>query len=126
LPYEEDTLRLVLTKNEQFSMASLYKHCAFSGVIDMRMEELWHSKIPLKVTNFVWLVYQNRVQTVDNLIRNFFWKRDSKCSLCLGVESVDHLIFECPVEGFVWSVIKEGMGWGRTPKSVKEFNDSFF
>jgi hypothetical protein len=95
-------------------------------VIDMRMEELWHSKIPLRVTNFVWLVYQNRVQTVDNLIRNFFWKRDSKCSLCLGVESVDHLIFECPVEGFVWSVIKEGMGWGRTPKSVKEFNDSFF
>jgi hypothetical protein len=70
------------------------------------------------------LVYQNRVQTADNLIREK-WKGDSKCSLCLGVESVDHLIFECPLAGFVWSVIKEGMGWGRTLKSVKEFNDEF-
>jgi hypothetical protein len=46
---EEDTVRWALTKNGQFSVASLYKHCVFSGVIDMRMEELWHSKIPLKV-----------------------------------------------------------------------------
>jgi hypothetical protein len=37
---------------------------------------------------------------------------------------VDHLIFECPLAGFVWSVIKEGMGWGGL-KSVKEFNDEF-
>jgi hypothetical protein len=46
---EEDTVRWALTKNGQFSVASLYKHCVFSGVIDMRMEQLWHSKIPLKV-----------------------------------------------------------------------------
>jgi hypothetical protein len=52
----------------------------------MRMDELWHSKIPLKVNFFVWLVYQNRVQTTQNLIRKK-WKRDSKCSMCLGVES---------------------------------------
>jgi hypothetical protein len=38
---------------------------------------------------------------------------------------VDHLIFICPLAGFVWSVIKEGVGWGRSPKSVKEFNDEF-
>jgi hypothetical protein len=25
----------------------------------------------------------------------------------------------------VWTVIKEGMGWERPPKSVKEFNDEF-
>jgi S-adenosylmethionine:diacylglycerol 3-amino-3-carboxypropyl transferase len=70
---EDDTVRWALTKNGQFSVASLYKHCVFSGVIDMRIEELWHSKIPLKVNFFVWLVYQNRVQTANNLIRKK-WK----------------------------------------------------
>jgi hypothetical protein len=38
---------------------------------------------------------------------------------------VDHLIFTCPLASFVWSVIKEGVGWGRALKSVKEFNDEF-
>jgi hypothetical protein len=121
---EEDIVKWALTKNGLFSMTSLYKHCVFSGVVDVRMEELWNSKIPLKVKNFVWLVYQDRVQTADNLIKKK-WKGDSRCSLCLGVESVDHLIFICPLAGFVWSVVKEGVGWGRTPKSVKEFNDEF-
>jgi hypothetical protein len=44
---------LALTKNGQFPVTSLYKHCAFSGVIDVRMEELWNARIPLKVRNFI-------------------------------------------------------------------------
>jgi hypothetical protein len=69
LSEEEDTIKWALTKNGLFSVASLYKHCAFSGVVDVRMEELWNSKIPLKMKKFVWLVYQNRIQTAGNLIR---------------------------------------------------------
>jgi hypothetical protein len=38
---------------------------------------------------------------------------------------VGHLIFERPLTVFVWSVIKEGMRWERSPKSVKEFNDEY-
>jgi hypothetical protein len=70
---KEDTIKWALTKNGMFSVASLYKHCTFSGVVDVRMEELWSSKIPLKVKFFVWLVYQDRVQMADNLIKKK-WK----------------------------------------------------
>jgi hypothetical protein len=31
------------------------------------MEEMWHSKLHLKVKNFVWMVDTNRIQIVDNL-----------------------------------------------------------
>jgi hypothetical protein len=64
---KEDFVRWALSNNGQFSTTSLYKHCSFSGVIDVRMEELWKSELPLKVRNFLWLVYRGRIQTVDNL-----------------------------------------------------------
>jgi hypothetical protein len=31
------------------------------------MEELWQSKLPLKLKIFMWLVHRNRLQTADNL-----------------------------------------------------------
>jgi hypothetical protein len=64
---KEDFVRWALSNNGQFSTTSLYRHCSFSGVIDVRMEELWKSELPLKVRNFLWLVYRGRIQTVDNL-----------------------------------------------------------
>jgi hypothetical protein len=46
---EEDTVQWCLTKNGRFSTASLYQHCSFSVVLDVRMEEMWQAKLPLKL-----------------------------------------------------------------------------
>jgi hypothetical protein len=46
----------------------------------------------------------------------------NKCKLCLNEESVDHLIFTCPLSAFVWSVIK-GLNWKKLPKSVKDVKE---
>jgi hypothetical protein len=86
------------------------------------MEEIWNAKIPLKVRNFLWMVFQGRVQTTDNLSKKA-WKGENKCKICLEEESVDHLIFTCPLSAFIWSVIKEGLNWERLSRSVKKFND---
>jgi hypothetical protein len=64
---EEDSVRWMLTPHGQFITASLYRFCTFPGVRDFKMEEMWRSKLPLMVKNFVWLVMRNRIQTVDNL-----------------------------------------------------------
>jgi hypothetical protein len=117
LSEEVDTICWALTKNRQFSIASLYKHCASSGVIDVRMEEMWNARIPLKVRNFSWLVFQGRIQTTDNLSRKA-WRGEVRCKFCIQVENVDHLIFTCPLSAFVWSVIKEGLNWEKTLKSI--------
>jgi hypothetical protein len=57
----DDSVRWALTSHDQFTMHSLYVHWSFSGVRDLKIEELWHSKLPLKIKNFVWLVLRNRV-----------------------------------------------------------------
>jgi hypothetical protein len=73
----EDSIRWAMSLNGQFSTSSLYRHCS-SGVVDVRMEELWRSKLPLKIKNFLWLVFSGRIQTMDNLKKKR-WKGEEKC-----------------------------------------------
>jgi hypothetical protein len=61
LTTEEDSVKWALTPHGQFTVHSLYTHWSFLGVRYLKMEELWHSKMPLEVKNFVWLILQNRV-----------------------------------------------------------------
>jgi hypothetical protein len=44
LSEDKDNIWWALTKNEQFSVALLYKHCASSGVTNVRMEEMWNER----------------------------------------------------------------------------------
>jgi hypothetical protein len=88
----EDTIKWALSSNGQLSTSSLYRHFSFSGVVDVRMEELWNPKLPLKIKNFLWLVFRERIQTVDNL-RKKKWKGDEKCKFYLESEFVNHLLF---------------------------------
>jgi hypothetical protein len=69
---------VAVTSHGQFTMHSLYTHWTFPSVRDLKMEELWHSKMSLKIKNFVWLVLWNRVQTTDNLGRKK-WRGNKLC-----------------------------------------------
>jgi hypothetical protein len=102
----EDSARWDLTPHGQFTTLSLYRHMPFPGVIDMVMEELWNSKLPLNIKNFMWLVHRNRVQTANNLGRKQ-WKGSKFCQFCQGEESVDHLMFKCPIVVFMWAVLRD-------------------
>jgi hypothetical protein len=54
-------------------------------------------------------VYRGRIQIVDNLKRKR-WKGEGKCQFFLERESVDHLLFRCPMEVYVWVVIRDVLG----------------
>jgi hypothetical protein len=88
------------------------------------MEELWHSKLPLKIKNFMWLVHQNRVQTADNLGRKQ-WKGSKLCHFCQAEENADHLFIRCPIAMFVWAVLRDALSWRELPKSVGDFKEKF-
>jgi hypothetical protein len=105
---EVDSVRWMLTTHGGFTTASLYRHWSFPEVRDVIIEEMWRSKLPLKIKNFMWLVQRGRLQMVDNLIRKQ-WKGGKFCQFCQAEKSVDHLMFECPVAVFVWAVIRDGL-----------------
>jgi hypothetical protein len=86
-------------------------------VSDVRMEEMWKTKIPLKVRNFIWLIYHNRVQIVDNLIKKQ-WKRDKNYKFCNEETMVSGLpALWMPVVILMWSVMRDGLKWKQTTKS---------
>jgi hypothetical protein len=115
----DDSIRWVLSPSGQFSTSSLYIHCSFSGVVDVRMEELWSSKLPLKIRNFLWLVFTEWIQTIDNLKKKR-WKGEEKCLFCLERESVDHLLFRCSLSVYIWVVVRDVLEWDAIPKGVKK------
>jgi hypothetical protein len=117
-------VRWTLTPHDQFTTSSLYRHWTFPGVRDLMMEELWHSKLPLKIKIFVWLVHRNRVQTSDNLGRKQ-WKGSKIHQFCQAEESVEHLIFRCLIAVFVWVVLRDGMKWRGIPRSMGGFKENF-
>jgi hypothetical protein len=67
------------------------------------MDELCHSKLPLKIKNFMWLMHRNRMQTADNVERKQ-WKVSKLCHFCQVKENADHLFFRCSIVVFVWAV----------------------
>lgn len=49
------------------------------------------------------------------------WKGEKKCSLCGKLENTDHILFDYVMAEFVWSCVKEALGWDRTPRSMDDF-----
>lgn len=49
LSAEEDMVTWALEASGKFSTKSLYKFMKNSGQIDLRMTEIWNSRLPLKI-----------------------------------------------------------------------------
>jgi hypothetical protein len=33
------------------------------------------------------------------------------CAMCDGMESIDHVLFLCPMASFIWTWIRESVDW---------------
>jgi hypothetical protein len=98
-----DNVRWKWTPNKQFSVKLVYLHLT-RDENRVAYREIWKAKIPLKIKIFMWMVAQRAILTKDNLIaRN--WQGDPNCYLCGSIESVDHLLFQCPISRVVWGVL---------------------
>jgi hypothetical protein len=52
-----------LEKSGKYSTKSMYKYLLHRGVNNKRMRRLWKSKLPMKMKIFIWLAFQNRIQS---------------------------------------------------------------
>lgn len=58
---EEDGIVWGLEKSSQYSTKSMYRHLSFGGVINTNMQEMWRSRVPLKVSVFLWQMLQDKI-----------------------------------------------------------------
>jgi hypothetical protein len=96
----KDEVRWKWLNMKQFTVKLVYQqltkdHCGQSYQVIKK------TKIPLKIKIFMWMVAQRAILTKDNMLsRN--WHGDPGCYFCGFVETVDHLLFQCPVAKVVW------------------------
>jgi hypothetical protein len=77
-----------------FTTASLYRELFFPGVINRELMDVWGASLPLKIKVFVWQVYNDKIQSEEQLCKRN-WPRESGCKLCGEKETTDHIIFGC-------------------------------
>lgn len=99
-----DDHKWLLNSNGEFTISSLWD--------DIRLhypKVPWHSSIWFsghipKCSMITWLAIHNRLYTGDRLVL-FGTIPVSCCSFCHGIESHDHLFFNCPFTSQVWTDI---------------------
>jgi len=106
---DPDQVIWVLEKSKTYTIKSMYRFLTFRGVINKRFQQLWRSKLPMKLKVFMWLALQNRLQT-GTALEEKKWKGDQRCGLCRVDEDVDHILFRCVMAQFTWSCLREALG----------------
>lgn len=102
LTEDEDKISWALTANSTYSMRSAYE-VQFYGLSESPLlHRVWEIKAEGKINFFLWLILQNMVSTADHLATRG-WPHNDLCSLCdQEVESIKHLLLECPFAKEVW------------------------
>ena len=106
-------------KNGKISVKSIYKHLFWNDEGE-EVKHLWKAKLPLKVKIFMWLALQDSILTKDSLLK-IKWKGSPACAFCQDAESVRHLMFECPVIKYVWSLMAYILGAAVRPSSFSQY-----
>jgi hypothetical protein len=120
----DDKVTWKLEKLGKYSTRSMYRYITFAGVVDVRMMEIWNSKIPLKVKIFLWMAWHDRIQTTQQLkTRN--WDKADVCKFCDKEELDNHLLFQCPIARILWCCVRDSLGWPSAPISITNFQDLF-
>ncbi|CAN0913540.1 hypothetical protein LINGRAHAP2_LOCUS27995 [Linum grandiflorum] len=77
----------------------------FFGEPAFPAKTVWANCVPTKVQGFVWLVYNKRIDSMDNLQRRGL-QIANRCVLCdRHIEIVDHMFLRCDFSTKVWAMI---------------------
>jgi hypothetical protein len=68
----------------------------------------------------MWMACHDRIQC--GLLKKKQWSGTEECFSCGKLESSYHILFQCPIVVFLWSFMKDYLGWETSPFSW----DSFF
>lgn len=116
-----DIVKWNLTNSGKFSVKCLYDYTTKSDT-GPSYKYIWKAKIPLKIKIFIWLVAQKAILTKENMVKRK-WQGDPTCYFCNSTESVDHLLFSCPIAKVVWGVVAMCFNQDNRPSSYEQYWD---
>jgi hypothetical protein len=86
----------------------------------MQMMNVWQCNIPLKVKIFIWMAVHDRIQSGVQLKKKQ-WFGPEECATCDKLETSDHILFQCPIAVFLWSFLRDTLGWTSSPTNCADF-----
>jgi hypothetical protein len=92
-----------------YSVKSMYAVVNFGGIKLVDIQCVWKIKVPPKIYFFLWLLFNNKLLTRDNLVKRQNVD-DLTCVFCNEVESCQHLFFDCVVASKIWRDIVMALG----------------
>ena len=118
----DDQLVWRLTTSGVFDVRSFYKLLASPTIDAFPWEGIWRTKVPRRVSFFLWTAANDGILTIDSLIKKGQFLVNRCCLCCCDGESVDHLILYCKISHALWCEVFAvfGIQWVM-PRSVKSF-----
>jgi hypothetical protein len=78
----------------------------------------------MKIKLFMWLAYQDRVQS-GVALKRMKWKGHNNCGMCRHPETSNHIFYGCYIARLTWIGLGEVFGWDRPPTNLQDFHDNW-
>ncbi|RVX10791.1 LINE-1 retrotransposable element ORF2 protein [Vitis vinifera] len=117
----EDRMLWRGTKNEIFTVKSLYKSLDHSYAVSFPGKIIWSPYVPSKVSFFAWEASWEKVLTQDQLKRRGWILANRCCLCCVEEETINHILVHCSKTKILWDLLLSlfGVNWVM-PFSVKD------
>jgi hypothetical protein len=75
---------------------------------------IWRIAVPLMIRVFLWQLIRKRLPTNGNICQRQ-GPTTGRCALCGEHEDTNHIFFECHLARFMWSAVRELLGYSWNP-----------
>ncbi|RVW43975.1 putative mitochondrial protein [Vitis vinifera] len=109
----EDRMLWKETKNEIFTVKSLYNSLVHSCAVSFPCNILWSPYVPTKVSFFAWEASWEKVLTQDQLKRRGWILANRCCLCCVEEETINHILVHCSKAKILWDLVFSlfGVNW---------------
>jgi hypothetical protein len=126
VPFSDDKDQwLPFSSSSVFNVSKAYKALMGTHIVNPAIKWLWKTCCQYKHKVFFWLLLNDRLNSRELLHRKGFFLPDYSCALCnsSGMESRNHLFFQCPFAKLCWQYLCPSWSAPTTTSSTVQVQD---